>query len=46
MMKALENAPDAFAMTDMDGRVMSVNRAFLELTQLASEALVRGESLQ
>ena len=45
-MKALENAPDAFALTDMDGRVMNVNRAFLELTQLASEALVRGESLQ
>ena len=46
LMKALENAPDAFVMTDMEGRVLSVNRAFLELTQLASEALVRGESLQ
>ena len=46
LLKALENAPDAFVMTDLDGRVLSVNRAFLELTQLASEALVRGESLQ
>lgn len=46
LMKALENAPDAFVMTDMEGRVLSVNRAFLELTQLASEAMVRGESLQ
>ena len=46
VLKALENAPDAFAMTDLEGRVLSVNRAFLELTQLASEALVRGESLQ
>lgn len=46
LMKALENSPDAFAMTDLEGRVISVNRAFLELTQLASEALVRGESLQ
>ena len=46
LLKALENAPDAFAMTDLEGRVLSVNRAFLELTQLASEALVRGESLQ
>ena len=46
LLKALENAPDAFVVTDMDGRVQSVNRAFLELTQLASEALVRGESLQ
>ena len=46
LLVALENAPDAFVMTDLDGRVQSVNRAFLELTQLASEALIRGESLQ
>ncbi len=46
LLAALENAPDAFVITDLDGRVQSVNRAFLELTQLASEALVRGESLQ
>lgn len=46
LLKALENAPDAFVMTDAEGRVLSVNRAFLELTQLASEAMVRGESLQ
>lgn len=46
LLSALENAPDAFVVTDLDGRVQSVNRAFLELTQLASEALVRGESLQ
>lgn len=45
LLRALENAPDAFAMTDMNGVVLSVNRAFLELTQLATEALVRGESL-
>lgn len=46
LMQALENAPDAFVLTDVEGRVLSVNRAFLELTQLASEAMVRGESLQ
>jgi transcriptional regulator PpsR len=46
LLKALENAPDAFVLTDLEGRVQSVNRAFLELTQLASESLVRGESLQ
>lgn len=46
LLRAIDNAPDAFVVTDLDGRVLTVNRAFLELTQLASEALVRGESLQ
>ncbi len=46
LLRVVDNAPDAFVVTDMDGRVMTVNRAFLELTQLASEALVRGEPLQ
>ena len=46
LQRVIENAPDAFAVTDMDGRVITANRAFLELTQLASEALVRGEPLQ
>ena len=46
LQRVIENAPDAFVVTDMDGRVVTANRAFLELTQLASEALVRGEPLQ
>ena len=46
LQRVIENAPDAFVLTDLDGRVMSANRAFLELTQLASEALVRDEPLQ
>ncbi len=46
LLRVVDNAPDAFVVTDMDGRVLTVNRAFLELTQLASEALVRGEPLQ
>ena len=46
LQRVIENAPDAFAVTDMDGRVITANRAFLELTQLASEALVRDEPLQ
>ena len=46
LLKVVDNAPDAFVITDPEGRVLSVNRAFLELTQLASEALVRGEPLQ
>jgi transcriptional regulator PpsR len=46
LLRVIDNAPDAFVVTDLDGRVLNVNRAFLELTQLASEALVRGELLQ
>ncbi len=46
LLRVIDNAPDAFVITDLDGRVLTVNRAFLELTQLASEALVRGEPLQ
>ena len=46
LMSAIDSAPDAFVVTDIQGHVLSVNRAFLELTQLASEELVRGESLQ
>ncbi len=46
LLRAIDNAPDAFVMTDTDGRVLTANRAFLEMTQLASEALVRGEPLQ
>ncbi|MES2974262.1 MAG: transcriptional regulator PpsR [Pseudomonadota bacterium] len=46
LLSVMESAPDAFVVTDLDGRVLSVNRAFLELAQLASEELVRGESLE
>ena len=46
LLRVIDNAPDAFVVTDLDGRVLTANRAFLELTQLASEALVRGEPLQ
>lgn len=46
LLRVVDNLPDAFVVTDLDGRVLTVNRAFLELTQLASEALVRGEPLQ
>ena len=42
----IENAPDAFVVTDLDGVVLSANRAFVDLAQLASEAQVRGQSLE
>ncbi len=41
----LEQAPDAFVVTDLEGRVIRVNRAFLELTQAASDEIARGELL-
>jgi transcriptional regulator PpsR len=46
MLHAVDSAPDAFVVTDIDGRVLSVNRAFLELAQMANEELARGESLE
>ena len=46
LLRVIDTAPDAFVVTDADGKVLTANRAFLELTQLASEALVRGEPLQ
>jgi transcriptional regulator PpsR len=41
----LQQAPDAFVVTDVEGRVLQVNRAFLDLTQAATDDMVRGESL-
>jgi transcriptional regulator PpsR len=46
LLQVVECAPDAFVVTDLDGRVLSVNRAFLELAQLANAELARGESLE
>jgi transcriptional regulator PpsR len=41
----IEHAPDAVVVTDLEGNVRYANRAFLDLTQLASEDQVRGEPL-
>jgi transcriptional regulator PpsR len=46
LLKALESAPDAFVVTDLSGHVLTANRAFLELTQVASADQARGESLE
>lgn len=45
VLKAVENVPDAFVLTDPAGRIITVNRAFLDLVQLASEEQVRGEAI-
>ncbi len=46
LLKLVESVPDAFVVTDADGRIQTVNAAFLEMTQLASEEQVVGEQLE
>lgn len=43
--RAIQASPDGFAVADADGRVLGVNRAFLEMTELASEEQARGQRL-
>jgi len=45
VLRALENSPDGFVVTDGEGRVMTANRAFLDVVQCAAEEQVRGKSL-
>ena len=45
LLNTIERIPDAFVVTDADGRVLTANSAFVELTQLASPDQVLGESL-
>jgi transcriptional regulator PpsR len=46
MVRVLESAPDAFVVTAADGRILTANRAFLDLAQLATEEQARNESLE
>ena len=39
---AMEQAPDAMAVTDLDGRVLTVNQAFVDLAELGNAELARG----
>jgi transcriptional regulator PpsR len=45
MAEVVDGAPDAFVVSDPEGRIVAVNAAFVELAQLASEEQARGESL-
>lgn len=38
----IERSPDGFVVTDLDGYVLTANRAFLDIAGLASEEQVRG----
>jgi len=44
-MQLLDASPDGFATTDLDGTILSVNRAFLDLCQLSSSAQAVGRPL-
>ena len=45
LLQVMEAAPDALVVTDMEGRVLSANRAFLDMGQLGTEDQARGEVL-
>lgn len=45
LVKLVQTAPDCLVVTDIDGRVISANGAFIELAQMTTEDQVRGETL-
>ncbi len=45
LLKLVQAAPDCLVVTDLDGRIMSANVAFIELAQMTTEEQVRGETL-
>jgi transcriptional regulator PpsR len=46
LLKVVEGAPDAFVVTDHEGRILTANAAFLEMAQLAAEDQAQGEPLE
>jgi transcriptional regulator PpsR len=45
LLQLIETAPDGFVVTAQDGRILIANTAFVDMTQMATEEQVRGESL-
>ena len=45
VLRVLEQSPDAFVVTDNDGDILAVNRAFAEMTKLGRGEQALGESL-
>ncbi|MEL7536726.1 MAG: transcriptional regulator PpsR [Pseudomonadota bacterium] len=45
VLDVLELSPDGFVVTDMDGRILSANDAFLEMCQLATDMQVHNQPL-
>jgi transcriptional regulator PpsR len=46
LVELVEKAPDAFVVTDLEGRIITANSAFVELAQIVAEEQARGESLE
>ncbi|WP_293367982.1 transcriptional regulator PpsR [Nevskia sp.] len=46
IVKVMESVPDGFVVTDPEGRIITANRAFIDLAQATTEAQTRGESLE
>lgn len=46
VLEVVDGSPDAFLVTDTEGRVVYSNRAFLDMAQLATAEQARGESLE
>jgi transcriptional regulator PpsR len=42
----IENLPDGFVVTDLHGRILTANPAFLDMAQLATDEQARGEPLE
>lgn len=45
LLELVERAPEALVVTDLEGDVITANRAFMDLAQLASEEQAKGRSL-
>ena len=45
LLELIESAPDAVAVTDLDGAIQSANRAFLDLAQLSTATQAMGRSI-
>ena len=46
LLRVVEKMPDAFAVTDLERRILTANSAFLDLVQATSEEQVRGELIE
>jgi transcriptional regulator PpsR len=42
----VENAPDGFVVTDLEGKILSANASFVELAQIVNHEQARGQSLE
>jgi transcriptional regulator PpsR len=46
VMDVIERSPDAFVVTDPDGRIMVANEAFMELCQVTSDLQIKNQPLE